>query len=65
MSAAATISLLSALLGLSIQALEAREKIKLAALASGGITEADLQEQDTLLAAQVAMLKLLVAEAQP
>lgn len=60
MSAAATIAALSALLGVSFQALEARERLKAAALASGEITLQDLEEQDTLLAAQLERLRDLV-----
>lgn len=57
---ATAIAAISALLGLSIQALEARERIKQAALASGEITFADLEEQNTVLAAQVQRLRDLL-----
>ena len=65
MSATATIAALSALLGIGLQAFEARERLKGAALTSGEITLEDLQEQDALLAGQMQRLRDLMPPQYP
>ena len=49
MTGAEIIALLNALLGIGLKALETRERLKIAALAGGEITQADLDEQEARL----------------
>lgn len=51
------IAVLNALLGIGLKALETREQLKIAALAGGQITQADLDEQEARLAGKVDVLK--------
>lgn len=62
---ATAIAAISALRGIILQMIQTREELKAAALASGEITLQQLEEQDTLLAAQVQRLKDLIAPPQP
>lgn len=57
----AAIAAISALGGIILQLMQTREEMKAAALAKGEITLEQLQEQDTLLAAQMQRLRDLVA----